>query len=397
MEDEKLIYFDNAATTRIHPEVVQVMMPFFQENYGNPSSIYDFGNRVKGSLEEARNEVAKYLEADPKEIYFTSGATEANNWAVFGAVRKLQHKGKHIITSTIEHHAVLHPFQELEKEGYEVTFVPVDEEGVIDLDALKKAVREDTTFISVMAVNNEIGTIQPIREICEYVKGKGIIVHTDAVQLVGKKKINVKELGVDLLSLSGHKIHGPKGVGALYIRKGLIIENLLHGGGQERKKRPGTENVAGIVALAKALEVTLDQVEEKEASILELREYLIEQVMNTIPHVRLNGSRTKRIAGNANFSFRFIEGESLLLALDMYSICASSGSACTSGSLDPSHVLLAIGLPHEIAHGSLRISISEYNTKEEIEELLRVLPGIIEKLREMSPLYEDYIKNEGVN
>ena len=395
MSEEKLIYLDNAATTRIHPQVLEAMLPYFQEYYGNPSSIYDFGNQVKGALEEARKSVAGALGADPKEIYFTSGATEADNWAVFGAARKMAAKGKHIITSTIEHHAVLHPFEMLEKEGFEVTYVPVDEEGILDLAALKNAVREDTTFISVMAVNNEIGTIQPIREIVDFVKGKGILVHTDAVQLIGKQPVNVKEMGVDLLSLSAHKMHGPKGVGALYIRKGVLIDSLFHGGGQERKKRPGTENVAGIVGLAKALEVTLSDHQEKEARIMRLREHLIDEVMAKVPHVRLNGSREKRIAGNANFSFRFIEGESLLLALDMYGICASSGSACTSGSLDPSHVLLGIGLPHEIAHGSLRISISEYTTQEEIDELIRVLPGIMERLREMSPLYEDYIRSEG--
>lgn len=395
--NEKVIYFDNAATTRIHRPVIEEMLPFYETYYGNPSSVYNFGVQVKSAIEDSRKKMAGLLGVDPKELFFTSGATEADNWAVYGAVRKNNHKGKHIITSTIEHHAVLHPFKDLEKEGYEVTYVPVRADGILDFEAFKAAVREDTIFISVMAVNNEIGTIQPIREIVEYVKGKGILVHTDAVQLIGKKKINIREdLGVDLLSLSGHKIHGPKGVGALYIRKGVQIDSMLHGGGQERKKRPGTENVAGIIGMVKALEVTLEDHEAKERSILELREYLIDQVMEKIPHTRLNGCRQDRIAGNANFSFRFIEGESMLLALDMYGICASSGSACTSGSLDPSHVLLGIGLPHEIAHGSLRVSLSEYTTREEVDYLIEVLPGIIHKLRQMSPLYEDYIKNEEV-
>ena len=397
MNKERIVYLDNAATTKVHKEAIEAMLPYYEENYGNPSSIYDFGTRVKGGLEEARNTMAALLGVQPKELYFTSGATEADNWAVVGAARKMKDKGRHLITSTIEHHAVLHPFEHLEKEGFEVTYVPVGENGILNLAAFKAAVREDTVLVSVMAVNNEIGTIQPIREIVDYCKGRNILVHTDAVQLIGKQKVDIKELGVDLLSLSGHKIHGPKGVGALYIRKGVLIENLINGGAQERKKRPGTENVAGIVAMAKALEVTLMNIDDKEKRILEMREYLIEEIMKKIPHVRLNGDRNQRIAGNANFSFRFIEGESMLLALDMYGICASSGSACTSGSLDPSHVLLAIGLPHEIAHGSLRVSISEYTTLEDIDYLLEKLPGIIENLRKMSPLYEDYLHGREEN
>lgn len=395
---EKIVYFDNAATTKLHKEVIEAMLPYYEEHYGNPSSVYDFGNKVRNSIDEARDKIANLLGVNSREIYFTSGATEANNWAVYGAVRRLKEKGNHIITTQIEHHAVLHPFEDLAKEGFEVTYVPVDEDGLVDLKYLKESIKDNTIFISVMAVNNEIGTIQPIKEIVDYAKSKNrdIIVHTDGVQLIGKQKVDIKELGVDLLSLSAHKIHGPKGVGALYIRKGLIIDNLLHGGGQERKKRPGTENVAGIIGLAKALEITLTNFDEKEKQILELREYLIDEVLKRVPHVRLNGSRNKRIPGNANFSFRFIEGESMLLALDMFGICASSGSACTSGSLDPSHVLLAIGLPHEIAHGSLRVSLSQYSTKEEIDYLLDKLPGIIENLRTMSPLYEDFIKNKEV-
>ncbi|MDD2370713.1 MAG: cysteine desulfurase NifS [Firmicutes bacterium] len=394
--EEKIVYFDNAATTRIHDNVIDEMIDIYKNEYGNPSSVYDFGNRVKTIIERSRKSLADNLGVDAKEIFFTSGATEADNWAILGAARKLKSKGKHIITSTIEHHAVLHAAEQLEKEGFEVTYVPVRADGILNFEEFKKALRDDTILISIMAVNNEIGTIQPIKEIVEYVKGKGILVHTDAVQLIGKMKVDIKDLGVDMLSLSGHKIHGPKGIGALYIRKGVQIENLIFGGGQEKKKRPGTENVAGIVALAKALEITLENVDEKEARILELREYYIDKVLEIIPYVRLNGCRQNRIPGNANFSFNFIEGESMLLALDMYGICASSGSACTSGSLDPSHVLLGIGLPHEIAHGSLRVSISEYNTKEEIDYLLEVLPGIIEKLRNMSPLYEDFLNNKGV-
>ncbi len=396
--EEKIIYFDNAATTKIHDAVIEEMIDIYKNEYGNPSSVYDFGNRVKTIIEESRKSLATNLGVDPKEIFFTSGATEANNWAILGTARKYKNKGKHIITSTIEHHAVLHSAKQLEKEGFDVTYVPVTEDGILDFEEFKKAIRDDTILISIMAVNNEIGTIQPIKKIVEYVKDKDILVHTDAVQLIGKKNVNIiKDLGVDMLSLSGHKIHGPKGIGALYIKKGVIIQNLFFGGGQEKKKRPGTENVAGIVALSKALELTLENIEEKENKILELRDYYIEKVIDKIPFVRLNGSKQKRIPGNANFSFSFIEGESMLLALDMYGICASSGSACTSGSLDPSHVLLGIGLPHAIAHGSLRVSISEYNTKDEIDYLLEVLPGIIDKLRKMSPLYEDFIKNKGVN
>ena len=343
------------------------MRPFSEELYGNPSSVHSFGRKTKGYLDNSRKKVAELLGATDKEIFFTSGATEANNWAILGVADKLKNKGKHIITSSVEHHAVLHVCQKLEKDGFDVTYLPVDEYGIVSVEDVHKAIRPDTILITVMYANNEIGTIQPIEEICALAKEKNILFHTDAVQVVGKMPIDLKTLPVDLLSLSAHKFHGPKGVGALYIRKGIKITNLLEGGGQERNKRPGTENITGIVGLSKALEVATSRMAIEAGKVLELREYLIDEVMKRVPHVRLNGHREKRVAGNANISFSFIEGESMLLALDMYGICGSSGSACTSGSLDPSHVLLAIGLEHETAHGSLRLSLSEFNTKEEID------------------------------
>ena len=389
--ENKVIYFDNAATTKVYSEVVEAMRPFSEELYGNPSSVHSFSRKTKGYLDNSRKKVAELLGATDKEIFFTSGATEANNWAILGAADKLKNKGKHIITSSVEHHAVLHVCQKLEKDGFDVTYLPVDEYGIVSIEDVRKAIRPDTILITVMYANNEIGTIQPIEEIGALAKEKNILFHTDAVQVVGKMPIDLKTLSVDLLSLSAHKFHGPKGVGALYIRKGVKkVTNLLEGGGQERNKRPGTENITGIVGLSKALEVATSRMDIEAGKVLELREYLIDEVMKRVPHVRLNGHREKRVSGNANISFSFIEGESMLLALDMYGICGSSGSACTSGSLDPSHVLLAIGLKHETAHGSLRLSLSEFNTKEEIDYFLQVIPGVIERLRSMSPLYEDF-------
>ena len=393
--ENKVIYFDNAATTKMYSEVVEAMRPFSKELYGNPSSVHSFGRKTKGYLDNSRKRVAELLGATDKEIFFTSGATEANNWAILGAADKLKNKGKHIITSSIEHHAVLHVCQKLEKEGFDVTYLPVDEYGIISLDDLKRAIRPDTILITVMYANNEIGSIQPIAEIGALAKDKGILFHTDAVQVIGKVPIDLKTLPVDLLSLSAHKFHGPKGIGALYIRKGVKITNILEGGEQERNKRPGTENITGIVGLSKALEILTANMASNTKKILELREYLIDEVIKKVPHVRLNGHREKRLAGNANISFSFIEGESMLLALDMYGICSSSGSACTSGSLDPSHVLLAIGLEHETAHGSLRLTLSEFNSKEEIDYFLQVIPRVIERLRSMSPLYEDFLKTKG--
>ena len=391
-----IIYCDHAATTPVKEEVLNEMIPYFSMNYGNPSSIYSIGRRSKKALDTARTRVAKAIGADEKEIYFTSCGSESDNLAIKGIAKANNEKGKHIITSKIEHHAVLNTCKTLEKEGYEITYLNVNEKGLVDLEQLKNSIREDTILITIMFANNEIGTIQPIKEISEIAHKSNIIFHTDAVQAVGNVKIDVNELGIDALSMSAHKFYGPKGVGALYIKNGIEVEKFINGGHQEKDRRAGTENVAGIVALAKALEITLSDFEEKEKRILELREYLIDEVFKRVPYVKLNGHRTKRIPANANFSFRFIEGESMLLALDMYGICASSGSACTSGSLDPSHVLLAIGLPHEIAHGSLRVSLSQYSTKEEVDYFLDIIPNIIDNLRQMSPLYEDFIKNEEV-
>ena len=393
--ENKVIYFDNAATTKVYSEVVEAMRPFSEELYGNPSGVHSFARKTKGYLDNSRKKVAELLGATDKEIFFTSGATEANNWAILGAADKLKNKGKHIITSSIEHHAVLHVCQKLEKEGFDVTYLPVDEYGIVSMEDVRKAIRPDTILITVMYANNEIGTIQPIEGIGALAKEKNILFHTDAVQVVGKIPIDLKTLPIDLLSLSAHKFHGPKGVGALYIRKGVKITNLLEGGGQERNKRPGTENITGIVGLSKALEVATSRMAIEAGEVLALREYLIDEVMKKVPHARLNGHREKRVPGNANISFNFIEGESMLLALDMYGICGSSGSACTSGSLDPSHVLLAIGLAQETAHGSLRLSLSEFNTKEEIDYFFQVIPGVIERLRSMSPLYEDFLKTKG--
>lgn len=383
-----MIYFDNAATTAVKKDVLEKMLPYFSENYGNASSIYSLGRTSAQAVANARAQVANALRCKPNEIYFTGCGSEADNWAIKGVASANRAKGKHIITTAIEHHAVLHTCQYLEKLGFEVTYLPVNEYGSISLTDLENAIRDDTILISVMFANNEIGTIEPIKEIGEIARKHRILFHTDAVQAVGAVEIDVNDLGVDLLSLSAHKFGGPKGVGALFIRNGVRIDNFMHGGAQEKAKRAGTENLAGIVGLGEAIELACADIPQKTAKISRIRDYLIENISKTIPHCRLNGHPKNRLCGNVNFSFEFIEGEGMLLHLDMLGIAASSGSACTSGSLDPSHVLLAIGLPHGIAHGSLRISIGEANTMEEADRLLEVLPVIIQKLRDMSPLYD---------
>lgn len=388
---EKIIYLDNAATTRTSPAVVEAMLPYFTENYGNASSIYSIGAKSKEAISRSRETIAGVLGAKPEEIYFTAGGTEADNWALKATADAYRAKGNHIITSKIEHHAILHTCEYLEKHGFEVTYVDVDENGIVKLDQLEKAIRPDTILISVMFANNEIGTIQPVREIGQIAKKHGILFHTDAVQAFGQLPINVDELNIDMLSSSAHKICGPKGIGFLYIRKGVKIRSFVHGGAQERKRRAGTENVPGITGYAKAAEDAARTMEERTQKERQLRDYLIDRVLSEIPYTRLNGHRTNRLPNNANFSFQFIEGESLLIMLDMEGICGSSGSACTSGSLDPSHVLLAIGLPHEIAHGSLRLTLGEDTTKEEIDYVVDKTKAIVERLRSMSPLYEDFI------
>ena len=389
---KKLIYLDNAATTKTVPEVVEAMLPYFSEFYGNPSSIYSLAGESKKAIDQARETIAGALGAQPEEIYFTAGGTESDNWALKATAEYYRKKGNHIITTKIEHHAVLHSCQQLEKQGFEVTYLDVDENGVVKLEELKKAIRPTTILISVMYANNEIGTIQPIQEIGEIAHEKGILFHTDAVQAFGQLPIHVDDCHIDMLSASGHKLNGPKGIGFLYIRKGVKIRSFIHGGAQERKRRAGTENVPGIVGLGRAVERAVKTMEERTAKERELRDYLIGRVLAEIPYTRLNGHRSLRLPNNANFSFQFIEGESLLIMLDMEGICGSSGSACTSGSLDPSHVLLAIGLPHEIAHGSLRLTLNEENTKEELDFVVESLKRIIERLRSMSPLYEDFMK-----
>lgn len=388
MSTKKAIYMDHAATTYTRKEVLDEMLPYFTEYFGNPSSIHKFGRDVRKAVDNAREKVAKALGALPEEIYFTAGGSEADNWAVKGIAYANKAKGNHIITTQIEHHALLHTCEYLEKDGFEVTYLPVDEYGMISLEDLKKAITDKTILISIMYANNEIGTIQPIAEIGKIAKEKGIYFHTDAVQAVGSVKIDVKEQNIDLLSLSAHKFYGPKGIGVLYVRKGVKLFNLVHGGGQERGRRAGTENVPGIIGLAKAIELATENLEEHSTKITALRDKLIKGVMEKIPYTRLNGHAEKRLPGNASFCFRYVEGEALLLNLDMKGIAGSSGSACTSGSLDPSHVLLAIGLPHEIAHGSLRLSLGAVNTEEDIDYVLEVLPEIIDRLRQMSPLYE---------
>lgn len=393
-EGHIMIYLDNAATTKTAPEVVQAMLPYFAENYGNPSTIYSLGSASKKAVNEARRTIAGAIGAKQEEIYFTAGGSEADNWALKATAEAYEGKGKHIITTKIEHHAILHTCEYLEKRGFEVTYLNVDEDGLVNLDELKNAIRPDTILISVMFANNEIGTIEPIKEIGAIAKERGILFHTDAVQAFGQVPINVDEMHIDMLSASGHKLNGPKGIGFLYIRSGLKLRSFIHGGGQERSRRAGTENVPGIVGLGAATERALRIMEEKTKKELELRDYLISRIEKEIPYCRLNGHRTRRLPGNVNFSFLYIEGESMLIMLDMKGICASSGSACTSGSLDPSHVLLAIGLKHEEAHGSLRMTLSEENTKEEIDIVVDNLKQIVTKLRDMSPLYEDFLKRQ---
>lgn len=388
------IYLDNAATTRVRDEVYEAMQPYFRELYGNPSSIYRFAGESKKAIEKARASVAEFLHARPEEIYFTGGGSESDNWALIATAFAKREKGRHIITSAIEHHAILHTCEYLEKHGFEITYVNVDENGVLKLDELKAAIRKDTILITVMFANNEIGTIQPIAEIGKLARENGIWFHTDAVQAFGHERINVEVLGIDMLSASGHKFNGPKGVGILYIRNSVKIGAFIHGGAQERGRRAGTCNTPGIVGFGKATEIAERELEKRSAYESGLRDYLIDRVLTEIPYTRLNGHRSSRLSNNANFSFRFIEGESLLILLDQKGIAASSGSACTSGSLDPSHVLLAIGLPHEIAHGSVRFTLSDETTKEELDYVVEELKKIVERLRSMSPLYEDFVKKE---
>ena len=393
----KLIYLDNAATTKTAPEVVEAMLPYFTEYYGNPSSIYDFAQKSKEAVTKGRQQIADVLNAKKEEIYFTAGGSEADNWALKATFEAYKSKGNHIITTKIEHHAILHTCEYLEKRGAKITYLDVDENGIVRLDELEKAITPETILISVMFANNEIGTIQPIKEIGEIAKEHGIIFHTDAVQAYAHVPINVDEYHIDMLSVSGHKFNGPKGIGFLYIRTGLKLRSFIHGGSQERKRRGGTENVPGIVGIGKAVEIAMANLAERTAYEVELRDYLIDRVLSEVPYVRLNGHRTNRLPNNANFAFQFIEGESLLIMLDMQGICGSSGSACTSGSLDPSHVLLAIGLPHEIAHGSLRLTLSEETTKEDIDFTVDEIKKIVEKLRSMSPLYEDFVRKSKKN
>lgn len=392
--ENRLIYVDNSATTPISKEVLDAMMPWLTEGYGNASSIYSKGREAGWALKGAREKIASILGAQPNEIYFTSGGSESDNWAIKGAAATMAKRGKkHIITTAFEHHAVLHTCAALEKQGFEVTYVPVHENGIVRVEDIEAAIRPDTGLVTVMYANNEIGTIQPIKEIGALCRKHKIWFHTDAVQAFGHVPINVEEQNIDMLSISGHKIHAQKGVGLLYVKKGVVLPNLIEGGAQERGKRAGTENVAGIVGLAKAMEIASQNIEERGARTRVLRDKLIDNILK-IERTRLNGDREKRLPGNVNISIEGIEGESLLLSLDMYGICASSGSACTSGSLDPSHVLLAIGLCHEVAHGSLRISLSDENTMEEVDRILEVLPGIVERLRSMSPLWEKIKKGE---
>ncbi len=391
---KKIIYLDNAATTQVSEEVLNEMLPFFRQMYSNPSAVYSFAGEGKKAVDHARKQAAGLIGANVEEIYFTGGGSESDNWALKASAEAYSSKGKHIITSKIEHHAILHTCEYLEKQGYEVTYLDVDEEGRISLEELKAAIRPDTILISVMAANNEIGTIEPVAEIGKIAHENGVLFHTDAVQAYGHIPINVDDMNIDMLSASGHKFNGPKGIGILYIRKGVKIRSFIHGGAQERGRRAGTSNVPGIVGFGKAAEIAGKTMEERTGKETALRDHLIERVLSEIPYVRLNGHKTDRLPNNVNFCFRFIEGESLLILLDQLGVCASSGSACTSGSLDPSHVLLAIGLPHEIAHGSLRITLSEETTLENIDFVADELKKIVERLRSMSPLYEDFVKNQ---
>lgn len=388
----KMIYLDNAATTQTAPEVVEAMLPYFTESYGNASTVYEFGGKSKEAISKARETIAEVIGAKDNEIYFTAGGSESDNWAIKAAAEAYKNKGKHIITSKIEHHAVLHTCQWLEENGYEVTYLDVDEDGAIKLEELKKAIRPDTILITIMFANNEIGTVEPVAEIGKIARERGILFHTDAVQAFGQIPINVDELNIDMLSASAHKLNGPKGIGFLYIRKGVQIRSFIHGGAQERKRRAGTENVPGIVGFGKAVELAATSMQERTRKEAELRDYLMKRVLKEVPFTRVNGHRKNRLPNNVNFCFQFIEGESLLIMLDMKGICGSSGSACTSGLLDPSHVLLAIGLPHEIAHGSLRLTLGADTTREDIDYTIEAIKEIVSKLREMSPLYEDYMK-----
>lgn len=394
MKEKQIIYLDNAATTKMAPEVFDAMLPFFSEVYGNPSSIYSLAGESKKAVMDARTQIAQTLGAQANEIYFTAGGTEADNWAIKGVAEAYAKKGKHIITTKIEHHAVLHTCQWLEQQGFAVTYLDVDANGIVDVRQLEQAIREDTILISVMFANNEIGSIQPIAEIGAIARQHGIIFHTDAVQAYGQLPIQVEEMHIDLLSASGHKCNGPKGIGFLYMKSGIKTRALIHGGAQERSRRAGTENVPGIVGLASAARRAMRIMEEKTKKEQMLRDYLAEKILERIPYCRLNGDTKKRLPNNVNISFSFIEGESLLIMLDMEGICASSGSACTSGSLDPSHVLLAIGLPHEQAHGSLRMTLSEENTIEQMDRTVEAIERIVKRLRDMSPLYEDFMRQQ---
>lgn len=389
---ERRIYVDNAATTKVAPEVLEAMLPYFSEVYGNPSSIYAEGREAKKAVENAREQVARAIGAEPREIYFTGSGSEADNWAIRSAAKSMKAKGNHIITTAVEHHAVLHTCQALEKEGFEVTYLPVDEYGMVSPEAVRDAVKDTTILITIMFANNEIGTIMPIREIGRIAREAGVRFHTDAVQAIGMIPIDVADLGIDMLSLTGHKFHGPKGSGALYVRKGVKLASFITGGAQERGRRAGTENVPGIVGLGRAIELATADIPKKAAYLTEIRDAYIKKILDTVPYARLNGHPAQRLPGNANISFSFIEGEGLLLFLDMKGISASSGSACTSGSLDPSHVLLAIGLKHEEAHGSLRTSFDLDNTMEDVERIAEAVKETVERLRSMSPLYEAFVK-----
>ena len=391
-----LIYLDHAATTAVHPDVLKEKLPYFTDRLGNPSSVYGFAANNKNKLTEARETIAGALGAKPEEIYFTAGGSESDNWALKCTAEAYGVHGGHIITTKIEHHAILHTCKYLQNRGYDVTYLDVDENGLVDLNTLEAAIRPDTFLISIMFANNEIGTIEPIKEIGEIAHRHGILFHTDAVQAFGQIPIHVDGMNIDMLSASGHKFNGPKGIGFLYIKKGLKLKSFIHGGQQERGRRAGTENVPGIVGIAKACEIAMAEMEERMKKETELRDYLIERILKEIPYTRLNGHSKKRLPNNVNISFQFVEGESILIMLDMAGICASSGSACTSGSVDPSHVLLAIGLPHEIAHGSLRLTIGYENTKEEMDTVVDNLKRIITNLRNMSPLYEDYVKKNHI-